>query len=120
MPKLTEGSPAWFRRCRRQANDDLRAQDCIAQADRMIDLMLRDWDTLDSDLKAALHSGAVIHYARPFSYKPDYGGKALVIIWRWSVLANPNSLSMDGSTMRTFMMVAIEQNLVLEFKSKEM
>jgi hypothetical protein len=38
---------------------------------------LQDWDHLDDELKSALLYSAIIHYARPFCFKKNYGGKKL-------------------------------------------
>jgi hypothetical protein len=77
MAKIVEGSPEWFRRRRRVAADYVRALDSIEEAAAAIDRLLRDWDILDDQLKSSLLHSAVMHYARPFSDKHDYGGKAL-------------------------------------------
>jgi hypothetical protein len=51
--------------------------DSIEQGAAAIERMLRDWKTLDDQLRSALLHSAVIHYARPFSFKPDYCGNRL-------------------------------------------
>jgi hypothetical protein len=75
--KPCEGSPEWFRLRREVAANYLRALDSTEQAGLAIDRMLRDWNQLDDDLKCALLYSAIIHYARPFCFKKDFGGKRL-------------------------------------------
>ena len=77
MAKITEGSLEWFRVRRRVAADYIRALDAIEAAGASIKRILNEWQTLDDELKSALLHSAVIHYTRPFTYKPDYGGKRL-------------------------------------------
>jgi len=77
MSQIVEGSPEWFRRRRRVAADYVRALDSIEQAAAGIERLVRDWDTLDDQLKSSLLHSVVMHYARPFSFKRDYGGKRL-------------------------------------------
>ena len=77
MAQVAEGSPEWFRAHRRATAEYARALDSIEQAAAAITRMVRDWSTLDDELKSALLHSAAIHYARPFSFKPDYGGKRL-------------------------------------------
>jgi hypothetical protein len=77
MAKITEGSPEWFEVRRRITADYIRASDAIGVAASSIRRILHDWQTMDDELKSALFHSAVIHFARPFSYKRDYGGDGL-------------------------------------------
>src|SRR5689334_8109063 len=54
MSQIVEGSPEWFRRRRRVAADYVRALDSIEQAAAAIERLVRDWDTLDDQLKSSL------------------------------------------------------------------
>jgi hypothetical protein len=49
------------------AVDHARAVDCIAAARRAVTSMLSTWDHPDQELRASLHTAAVINYARPFT-----------------------------------------------------
>jgi hypothetical protein len=77
MKQSAEGWPTWFRTRRRAAADYVRALDSIEQAAAAIERILRDWSILDDQLKSSLLHSAVIDYARPFSFKPNYGGRRL-------------------------------------------
>jgi hypothetical protein len=76
-PKIISGDPEWFRTRRLAAANCLRALDNVSQAAIAIDRILADWKKLDTELKSALLYSSVIHYARPFCYRKDYGGKKL-------------------------------------------
>jgi hypothetical protein len=77
MAKVTEGSPEWFGVRRRITANHIRALDAIEVAASLIKRILHEWQTMDDELKSALFHSAVIHFARPFSYKRDYGGDGL-------------------------------------------
>jgi hypothetical protein len=77
MAKTAEGSPEWFRVRQRATADYIRASDAIGVAASSIKRILHDWQTMDDELKSALFHSAVIHFARPFSYRRDYGGNDL-------------------------------------------
>jgi hypothetical protein len=77
MPQVTAGSPKWFGARRRVAANYIRAVDALEAAGSSIRRILHEWLAMDDELKSALFYSAVIHFARPFSYKRDYGGDGL-------------------------------------------
>jgi len=77
MAKIAEGSPEWFKVRRCAIADYIRASDAIGVAASSIHRILDDWETMDDEIKRALFHSAVIHFARPFSDRRDYGGSKL-------------------------------------------
>jgi hypothetical protein len=74
----TEGTPEWFKERKQMIVSHARALDCMASARRSVIAMLTNWENPDPEVRAALHSAAVISYARPFSDNRDALG-------RWSI-----------------------------------
>jgi hypothetical protein len=77
MKPVAEGWPRQLQSRRRAIADYVRALDSVEQATAAIERMLKDWSTLDDQLKGSLLHSAIVHYARPFSRKRDYGGKRI-------------------------------------------
>jgi hypothetical protein len=78
MRKIIEGTSEWFKERKQMIVSHARALDCIAAARRSVTAMLRNWESPDPEIRAALHSAAIISYARPFSDNHDTCG-------RWSI-----------------------------------
>jgi hypothetical protein len=76
MGKIAEGTPEWFKSRKQSIVKHVRALDCIASARRSIASLLSNWENPDPEVRAALHSAAVISYARPFSTNRDAKGKS--------------------------------------------
>ena len=77
MAKLADGSREWFRVRQRQVADYVRALDALEIAVASTTRMIGQWEVLDDELKSALFHSALIHYARPFTDRREYGGKEL-------------------------------------------
>ena len=77
MGKLEIGSSGWVKSRARAIASDARALDCFAAARNGAAALLRHWDSPDAEVKSALHSAAVVNYARPFSDNPVYPIKRL-------------------------------------------
>ncbi len=75
MPALQEGTQVWLDRLYDVASQEVRALIQIDQAERHIGKLLDGWDTLDEDIKSALFTSVVIHYARPFTSNETKEGK---------------------------------------------
>lgn len=75
MPKLKEGSQAWLDQLYDVAAQEVRAFNQIEQAARHISKLFDEWDALDGDLKSALFTSVVIHYARPFTNNRNLRGR---------------------------------------------
>jgi hypothetical protein len=75
MGKIAEGTPEWFKDQKRIMVSHARALDCITSARRSVASLIANWENPDPEVRAALHSAAVISYARPFSRNRDDFGK---------------------------------------------
>jgi hypothetical protein len=67
MAVIAEGTSEWFKRREGSLVADARAFDSISAAKRANDALLAHWDALDLEIHGALHTQAVISYARPFT-----------------------------------------------------
>ena len=66
MGKIAEGTAEWFSVRTGQITRHARALDCVFSARCSINSLITNWENRDTEVRAALHSAAVISYARPF------------------------------------------------------
>lgn len=74
MSKHPIGSIEWFRDKKRELVDHGRAADNFATAQRAMEALQATWGRSEETTALALHTAAVINYARPFSSNRGQGG----------------------------------------------
>lgn len=74
MEVIRAGTVEWFKKRHRVLVSHARALDSIASARRSIASLLSNWDHSDPEIRSALHTAAVINYARPFTKNVDKDG----------------------------------------------